>query len=684
MGKISIIAILLVLFLLPIAHATTNNVQYRYSFNSDFTDSTGRNDLATTGGTVSVINSTIFKIENGSVKVNTGLIATGGFNGSIYGTGALLSVPDDISIAAWVNWTATDSPIVTYSGDGGPNFAQWSWRILANGTLSLINRKTNVLNVEYYSTGVNLTPNVWTHVGITQDGAAGFPKFYVNGVLGTSIVAGGAVNNSRPNMNLTFFVGKQIDNTITTFNGFIDELALWHKILTTNDMVALYAAGAGIVYPYSIASDQNFTATYNSSENLAVVTKITMQQNSSDFNYKYALACDITSTTLWNELFNTFYNFTTQNMSTNFVNPESYLTFSGLTWTSVVNVTQNFDMQKNANQAYRDYFLLEFQYQTSTNLYTDFITYDSSNNPGLYLTLNKSGNTLIVGQYYPAFSTNINIANFTLTGGNVNLGIRLTPHHDTGTNTDDFTFTITESNNTGTQTQPNYETIGGVSTIENVEIFTGNHFNGTTSYKRLALSKTSNPTPAFVDFQNGQRENVGGVIVESPPPASSVSGDGFTVIPDFNNVFYSVCQYSNGNSRTQRHFISPTASADDYNNFRDLLVTASQVNTNTSDATEGGAAGPGSGDFGTDIIPSFFDSIGFTSTASKLLIWMLIAFVIAAIGFGVHPILGVLVFIAVIIVGVPIGMVPLWFLLVFIIMAGAVVALLYRMIFSGS
>lgn len=683
MGKITLIAIFLIFFLVPFVSASTNNVINNYPFDSNFSDRGQAGvDLTVTGspGPSAYVQGQHFKIGNGSAFIN-------GTGTAKFFSGGSQLVPTHISLATWINWTAPSGsdPIFSYSGDSGPEFSQWTFNVLANGTLEAIQRVDSTQLSIWRSDGATIPTNVWTHVGITQNEHFE-PTFYVNGASsGATLIFGNVTGSSKPtNMSLIYYVGGLVESGITAFSGNIDEFSRWDKVLTDADYIALYNAGAGAEFPFTNSSNQNFSVAYNSTNNFAVTTKVTMQENSSDFNYKYALSCNIIASTLWNEQFNQFYNFTTQNVSTSFANPESYLTFNGITWNNVVGVTTNFDIQKNGNLEYRDYLKLEVQYQTNQDHYADFIAYDSSNNPGLYLTLNKTGSLLIVGQYFPAFSTNINIANFTLTGGNVALAVQLTPHYDNGQGVDDFTFTITNNDETGVQTQPNYETIGGVAGIRDVELFVGNRFNGTTNYKRLALSRTNNPTPAFTEFQNGERENINNVIIEVPAPNSEINGDGFTVIPDFNNVFYSICQYSGPGPFTQRHFISPTSAADDYTNFHDLVITAAQVTTNTTDETEGGNAGPGSGDFGTDTIPSFFASIGFTSTASKLLIWFFIAFIIAAIAFGVHPALGVLVFVGIMLIGVPIGMVPIWFLLIFVIIAAGIVALLYRMIFSGS
>lgn len=680
--KYSLALLFAFLFILvPLVSATTNNVQMNYPFDGDFKDVTANHhDLtqADNGNPPPGINGTTFKIGNASLSI---------FNNGLVDSHFL--VPSEQSIAVWVNRTSGASryPIVSYARC--PTFLvcsvdsdRWIFEILGNGTLA-VDIRNGSDSMTWGAVAPVISVDQWNHVGVTMiDGHA--PTFYINGVAFSATNVSGPIDPAAfiTGEDRYFYVGAD-RATSDVFVRNLDELSVWFKILTNNDFLAMYNAGAGLEYPYSIASDQNFTVSWNSSQSLAVTTKITMAQNSSDFSYKYALSCDIFTSTLWNEVFNTFYNFTRSNASPNFPNPESYLTFNGIQWNNTVGVTQNFDIVKNANLGYRDYLSLLFQYQTNQDSYIDFISYDDSLNPALYLILNKTGNTLYVRQFNPNFGISTDVANFSLSGGNVNLMIALTPHHDFGTNLDDFTFTIQESNHTGSQSSASYGTISGVSNIKNVEVFSGNRFNGTTFYKRLSLSRTNNPMPVFTEFQNGQRYNVNGTIVENPPPESSTAGDGFIVQPDFNNVFYSVCQYSTLGTYTQRHFISPTGSADNYGNFRDLVITAQQVSTNSSLDNEGGNAGNGSGDFGTDFLPSFLESIGFKSAASKLFVWFIFSLLIAALAFKIHPILGVLVFIGLLIVGVGFHVVPTWFLIMFGILAAGITALLLKYAFGS-
>lgn len=706
------ISLFFLFLFLPIAHASLSNPRARFGADDGQTitngvyyfDSTGNYRMNRTnffGDSSDAQVSPLHIIGNGSIKFQGG--AT---NARHLKSNELYLFPNTRSVSLWVNWTPLLAPVpppfgqaVTalegHEGISTAALSNWDFGIrndhgnASNGTLYAISRREfgTAPMLWEIEDAPGIRQNNWTQIGISQSGS-GAPTFYINGVAYPAQNKSGNtsdLSNVPSVLNTTRFYlgGAGIVNGNPTFAGYIDEFAYWEKIISDQDFQSLYNAGVGVAYPYSNLTDANFTVVYNSTQDLAVTTKITMRENSTDFQYKYALSCDIGRTTLWNEVFNNFYNFTIQNVSTSFANPNSYLTFNGIQWDNVVGVTPNFDIVKNANTGYRDFLSLELNYQTGQDNYAEFIAYDSSNNPALYLILNKTGNNLRVRQYFPAFALSNSIANFTLTGGAVALAIQLTPHHDSGTNTDDFLFTIRNANQTGTQASTNYETIPGVENIQDVELFVGNRVNSTTFYQKLSLYKTSDPNPDFRQFQNGERETIMGVTIETPSPEGDmIAGDGFTIVPDFNNIFYSICQYNDVASKTQRHFISRTNEQDSWNNFRDLTITPAQVSTNTSDDTEGGAAGAGSGDFGTDVIPSFFNSIGFTSTASKLLIWLFISIVLAAIGFSIHPVLGILVFVAVMIAGVPIGMVPLWFLILFIILAAGLFAAGLKFIFA--
>jgi hypothetical protein len=92
--------------------------------------------------------------------------------------------------------------------------------------------------------------SVWYHVVVTFD-RSGNALMYVNGVLQTdteNISAG--ISTSIVNTN-NFNIG-QIGSALSGyyFNGIIDEVGFWTRLLFSDEVLNLYNAGVGLAYPF--------------------------------------------------------------------------------------------------------------------------------------------------------------------------------------------------------------------------------------------------------------------------------------------------------------------------------------------------------------------------------------------------------------------------------------------------
>jgi hypothetical protein len=89
-----------------------------------------------------------------------------------------------------------------------------------------------------YNSGIAVTPNTWNHVAMVYNGNT--VQFYVNGVPGASVT--GPMYNYDIN---TSTIGGCINSTTTTksfFTGLIDELAVYSRALSSNEIAAIYNA----------------------------------------------------------------------------------------------------------------------------------------------------------------------------------------------------------------------------------------------------------------------------------------------------------------------------------------------------------------------------------------------------------------------------------------------------------
>ena len=99
--------------------------------------------------------------------------------------------------------------------------------------------------------GVANTPNnifnfnEWTHVVFTYDKDAGGTdevKIYVNGVYASACTRDYSAPIGTNNNNIT--IGQNSGVTFT--NGKIDELSIYNRALSANEISELYRAGAGV------------------------------------------------------------------------------------------------------------------------------------------------------------------------------------------------------------------------------------------------------------------------------------------------------------------------------------------------------------------------------------------------------------------------------------------------------
>lgn len=415
-----------------------------------------------------------------------------------------------------------------------------------------------------------------------------------------------------------------------------------------------------------------FHLSLESINNLSSTTRVTADYDPTrdNYEYNYALACNIGQSTIFNEQFRLGYNFSVENVSLNVFPPESFLTAGGLLFH--INTTfPQFDLYKTGNEGVRDTTTVNVFYQTTDNIDLIFIAYASDTQQTYKIELNKTGTNVKVNKLIFG-NAPINLFNFT-TSGSIPLQIIFTPKTDQGTNIQYYT-TAFMINNVTLGTDSTFQFSG--TDIKDIELFSST--NGTLEINSIGYFKSKNVYPVFSQFQNGQRIVSGGVTVENPSPDSpSLIGDGFTVVPDFNNIFFGVCNYQGAGTYTQRHYLTAINQFGDYTNFKDIQVTITGQSTTFANSTTT------TGDAGQDTLNSFLNFIGFTSTGSKLLLWLFLMILLTAIALVFHWFLGAIVFLILLIIGVYYGVVPLWIVIVLVLLAAGGGAVLFRKLFSG-
>lgn len=135
-----------------------------------------------------------------------------------------LNITGSFSIEAWINPTNTSNKGVISKGG---TLLKYAIRItgsrvvlITNGSPRLSSKTTSLIPV-----------NTWTHIGATHNSSSNEFKIFINGQADTSSI----VASAAPTTNVdSLYVG--FSGASTPFNGQIDELRLWNRELTSQEV----------------------------------------------------------------------------------------------------------------------------------------------------------------------------------------------------------------------------------------------------------------------------------------------------------------------------------------------------------------------------------------------------------------------------------------------------------------
>lgn len=152
---------------------------------------------------------------------------------------------DDLSVSCWINVESqlgNHGIIGTWNGES-------CWLIYtASGTITASifweGGSAQTISNSAISTGT------WHHLVYTAN-RNGYTKLYIDGTLQSDsddISAGSALNIHTTNL---LNIGTWGDNyTAACFDGKIDEVGIWSRVLTTDEVNDLYNSGSGLTYPF--------------------------------------------------------------------------------------------------------------------------------------------------------------------------------------------------------------------------------------------------------------------------------------------------------------------------------------------------------------------------------------------------------------------------------------------------
>jgi hypothetical protein len=169
------------------------------------------------------------------------------------GSNDYINVPDSnaldfttaLSFSVWVNWTGTgtNNGIVFYK-EGTPT--AYGLVLLTGGGNA--NKATFSLNLgsgwtDHYSSST-ISQNVWHHIAGTFDASADQMKIYVDGTLDST--HDGLTGDIQTNAG-ALSIGREITQGTEYYRGWIDDLALYNRTLTPEQILLIYRNKTNII-----------------------------------------------------------------------------------------------------------------------------------------------------------------------------------------------------------------------------------------------------------------------------------------------------------------------------------------------------------------------------------------------------------------------------------------------------
>jgi hypothetical protein len=192
-----------------------------------------------------------------------------------------LDITGDLSVSAWFKpETVAETQLVSkwhhvsytsYNTGLGPNGLSW-----------INNADTSGYGYTNYQPAYTINTGTWYHLVTVYDADQGLVEFYING---TSVASSTGMDTSIADSAASFRLCAR-DNG-GQYDGMIDEVAIWNKVLTASEVADLYNGGEGL--PYEVSEVLSLAARKSTNE---TVTSSTVLQNDNDLSLVLATSTD--------------------------------------------------------------------------------------------------------------------------------------------------------------------------------------------------------------------------------------------------------------------------------------------------------------------------------------------------------------------------------------------------------
>lgn len=161
-----------------------------------------------------------------------------------YNSGGLEPGAGSWTGSMWVNFTTvgSENPLISSGGFSFPSF-----NVRHNGTAWVL----YVIDSATVTATYTHTPSTgtWYHVAGVIDKTLNMLYLYLNGAqVASASIAGAGLDTFGVNWN--FSLGKHQQSS-QYLNGLLDEVGIWSRALTSDEVADLYNSGAGLAYPFA-------------------------------------------------------------------------------------------------------------------------------------------------------------------------------------------------------------------------------------------------------------------------------------------------------------------------------------------------------------------------------------------------------------------------------------------------
>lgn len=218
--------------------ALVDNIISYYKF-----DPSNSNDSASTNNGTDT--SITYSTGNGKISNGAGF-ASASSSKIVMGNISALR-PNAVTYNLWINASSLPNAYNCMIGKNGAGDTYFcTFYVKSNGKLAVyIITSGGSASIDGTNT-TTLSSGTWYMLTMTYDSSAG-GKVYVNGSSDGTFSANGTINTNGNE----FFLGYQQTYANRYFDGAIDEVGIWSRVLSSTEVSDLYASGSGFQYPFS-------------------------------------------------------------------------------------------------------------------------------------------------------------------------------------------------------------------------------------------------------------------------------------------------------------------------------------------------------------------------------------------------------------------------------------------------